>query len=232
MRKQMILVVEDETALAELLIYALRREGFTAIHAGTGRMAEERVRQEKPDLILLDLMLPDLSGFDLCKTASLEKWNIPIIMLTAKADMVDKLLGMELGADDYMTKPFDVREVIVRIKAVFRRIELATALAKGEAEAAVEIKDGIRIIKRQRVVLRDREKVELKNKEFDLLLFLAENRGIVFTRAQLLDHVWGYDFPGDTRTVDIHVQRLRKKLDREGEASIIETIFGVGYKLP
>lgn len=232
MRKQTILVVEDETALAELLVYALRREGYSVLQAGTGKKAKELVCIEKPDLILLDLMLPDLSGFDFCKTASMEKWNIPIIMLTAKSDMVDKLLGMELGADDYMTKPFDVREVIVRIKAVFRRIELVTTHAEEGTTGPIEIMGQIQIIKRQRVVKKDEEKIELKNKEFDLLLFLAENRRTVFTRPQLLDHVWGYDFPGDTRTVDIHVQRLRKKLDRKGEESLIETVFGVGYKMP
>ena len=153
-------------------------------------------------------------------------------MLTAKSDMVDKLLGMELGADDYMTKPFDVREVIVRIKAVFRRIELVTTHAEEGTTGPIEIMGQIQIIKRQRVVKKDEEKIELKNKEFDLLLFLAENRRTVFTRPQLLDHVWGYDFPGDTRTVDIHVQRLRKKLDRKGEESLIETVFSVGYKMP
>jgi len=231
MGKQTILVVEDEIALGELLIYALQREGYTALHAGTGQRAIELVNIQKPDLILLDLMLPDLSGFDLCRTASIEKWNIPIIILTAKADMLDKLLGMELGADDYMTKPFDVREVIVRIKAVFRRIELVTTLAKGEGAESLELKGEVRIHKQQRVVTKSDEKIELKNKEFDLLLFLAENRGIVFTRPQLLDRVWGYDFAGDTRTVDIHVQRLRKKIDPSKEDSLIETVFGVGYKM-
>ncbi|MFC4809738.1 response regulator transcription factor [Paenibacillus sp. GCM10023250] len=232
MDKRTILVVEDEKALSELLVYALEREGFAAASAGSGTEAANRVRASRPDLILLDLMLPDMSGFDLCRTASREGWNIPIIMLTAKSDMVDKLLGMELGADDYITKPFDVREVVVRIKAVFRRIEQVIGREAAQAPETIALRGDIEIRKAQRLVCREGTKIELKNKEFELLLFFAEHRGIVFTRPQLLNRVWGYDFAGDTRTVDIHVQRLRKKLDKPGEVSVIDTVFAVGYRMP
>ena len=233
MRNHKILIVEDEKALSELLAYALEREGFQTLTASGGQQAAELARANRPDLILLDLMLPDMSGFDLCRIASRESWNTPIIMLTAKSEMVDKLLGMELGADDYITKPFDVREVVVRIKAVFRRIEQVMGRKAGQAPAeALVVRNTIEILPQQRLVRRDGEKIELKNKEFELLLFFAENPGIVFTRPQLLNRVWGYDFAGDTRTVDIHVQRLRKKLDHADEVSIIETVFAVGYRMP
>ncbi|MBW7455190.1 response regulator transcription factor [Paenibacillus sepulcri] len=232
MLKQKILVVEDEEAIAELLVYALEREGFSVMRASTGNEAESMGRSGRPDLILLDLMLPDGSGFELCKIAAKEDWNIPIIMLTAKSDMVDKILGMELGADDYITKPFDVREVIVRIKAIFRRIGLVIKQSQGNAAERLAIGGQIEIARRQRKAWKNDEETDLKNKEFDLLLFLADNRGIVFTRPQLLDQVWGFDFAGDTRTVDIHVQRLRKKLDDGDGNSVIETVFGVGYRMP
>lgn len=228
MGKQKIFIVEDEAPIAELLAYNLEKEGYAVVSTGKGEEAAELIRANRPDLILLDLMLPDMSGFDICRIASTENWNIPIIMLTAKSDIVDKLLGMELGADDYVTKPFDIREVIVRIKAVFRRIEQVMGQSDPEGEGMIRIYDSIEIGKRQREVKKEGEKVVLKNREFDLLMFLAEHRGMVFTRSQLLDKVWGYEFAGDTRTVDIHVQRLRKKLD----AAIIDTVFGVGYRMP
>ncbi|MFU1795931.1 response regulator transcription factor [Paenibacillus azoreducens] len=228
MRKQKVFIVEDEAPIAELLAYNLEKEGYVVASTGKGEEALELIRANHPDLILLDLMLPDMSGFDICRIASTENWNIPIIMLTAKSDIVDKLLGMELGADDYVTKPFDIREVIVRIKAIFRRIEQVMGQSDLDGEGMIRIYDSIEIGKRQREVKKEGEKVVLKNMEFDLLLFLAEHRGIVFTRSQLLDQVWGYEFAGDTRTVDIHVQRLRKKLD----AAIIDTVFGVGYRMP
>ncbi|MBE9914039.1 response regulator transcription factor [Paenibacillus donghaensis] len=228
MRKQKVFIVEDEAPIAELLAYNLEKEGYVVASTGKGEEALELIRANRPDLILLDLMLPDMSGFDICRIASTENWNVPIIMLTAKSDIVDKLLGMELGADDYVTKPFDIREVIVRIKAIFRRIEQVMGQSDLDGEGMIRIYDSIEIGKRQREVKKEGEKVVLKNMEFDLLLFLAEHRGIVFTRSQLLDQVWGYEFAGDTRTVDIHVQRLRKKLD----AAVIDTVFGVGYRMP
>ncbi len=234
MKNHHILIVEDETAIAELLVYKLEKEGYKATSADTGHEAIQLIHSNPPDLILLDLMLPDMSGFELCRAVSMKSLNIPIIMLTAKSDIVDKLLGMELGADDYITKPFDIREVIVRIKAIFRRIErvIGSDQSPISSEAVVSVHDRIEIDKRQRIVRRNGEKIELKNKEFKLLLFFAENKNAVYTRPELLDQVWGFEYAGDTRTVDIHVQRLRKKLDCSGEVSIIETVFGVGYRMP
>ncbi|UVI29249.1 response regulator transcription factor [Paenibacillus spongiae] len=231
MPNEKIVVVEDETAIAELLVYALQKEGYRVRHAATGQEAIDLVRSFKPEMLLLDLMLPDLSGFDLCKSASRDNWGIPIIMLTAKSDTVDKILGIELGADDYIVKPFDIREVVARIRAVFRRIELVAERFSREEAAPIIVGEGIEISKQKREVKKCGEPVELKNKEFDLLLFLAENQRIVFTRAELLDKVWGFTYSGDTRTVDIHVQRIRKKLDAPDSPSCIETVFGVGYRL-
>ncbi|RXZ80641.1 DNA-binding response regulator [Paenibacillaceae bacterium] len=233
MGKQRIMIVEDEPAIAELLAYRLEKEGYDVVSAATGTEAITNRHAHQPDLMLLDVMLPDMSGFDLCRFASQHNWNIPIIMLTAKSDIVDKLLGIELGADDYITKPFDVREVAVRIKAVFRRIDQAKGhSSRSDGMQKIAVNGQIEIVKEQRSVIKNGEKIELKNKEFDLLLFFAEHKSIVFTRSQLLDQVWGYSFAGDTRTVDIHVQRLRRKLDNDKELSLIETVFGVGYRMP
>ena len=188
------------------------------------------VSEFKPELILLDLMLPDGSGYDICRAVSRDT-AIPIVMLTAKSDIVDRILGIELGADDFITKPFDLREVTVRIKAIFRRIELTSeALEAVEAETLPAGND-IMICKPRREVQKHGKRIELTNKEYELLLFMAENRGRVLSRADLLDKVWGFDFAGDTRTVDIHVQRLRKKLDEDGGVAFIETVFGIGYML-
>ena len=188
------------------------------------------VSEFKPELILLDLMLPDGSGYDICRAVSRDT-AIPIVMLTAKSDIVDRILGIELGAEDFITKPFDLREVTVRIKAIFRRIELTSeALEAVEAETLPAGND-IMICKPRREVQKHGKRIELTNKEYELLLFMAENRGRVLSRADLLDKVWGFDFAGDTRTVDIHVQRLRKKLDEDGGVAFIETVFGIGYML-
>jgi DNA-binding response OmpR family regulator len=230
MDQRRILIIEDEDSISDLLSYSIRKEGFTTRVAHDGEHGIKYIADFKPHLILLDLMLPDISGFEICKRVT-NMHNIPIIMITAKSDTFDKILGMELGADDYITKPFDIREVLVRIKAIFRRIDLITESTEIHQTDTVSISKGIELIREKREVLRNGNRVELTNKEFDLLLFLAENRGRVFTRADLLDRVWGFEFVGDTRTVDIHVQRLRKKLDEDRESSIIETVFGIGYKL-
>jgi DNA-binding response OmpR family regulator len=150
-------------------------------------------------------------------------------MLTAKSDTIDKILGMELGADDYITKPFDIREVIVRIKAILRRIELTSEIK--DNSQCLKLDNNIEILKDRREVLKSGSRIELTNKEYELLIFLSENRGKIFSRSDLLDKVWGFDFIGDTRTVDIHVQRLRKKLCESKDMSVIETVFGIGYKI-
>lgn len=230
MANKKIIIIEDETAISDFICYSLSKEGYIVKAFENGEDGINALESFKPNLIILDLMLPDISGFDICKNVT-NTFNIPIIIITAKCDITDKLLGMELGADDYITKPFDMREVLVRIKSIFRRIELTKEIVIGNEDNAIVIQKYIEIYKDERKVLKDGQEVELTPKEFDLLLFLAENGGKVFSRAQLLDKVWGFEYIGDTRTVDIHVQRIRKKLDKVKNYSIIETVFGVGYKL-
>jgi DNA-binding response OmpR family regulator len=230
MHQKKVLIIEDEVYIADLLSYSLSKEGFITKVTLNGQEGLEAVQDFKPDLFILDLMLPDISGFEICKKISKE-YSLPIVIITAKADTIDKILGIELGADDYITKPFDIREVIVRIKAIFRRIELVSESSEIENFETVKVGACIEIYKAKREVLKNNHRVELTNKEYDLLLFLSENKGRVFSRSELLDKVWGFEFVGDTRTVDIHIQRLRKKLDEYKGMSIIETVFGIGYKL-
>ncbi|MEC0180948.1 response regulator transcription factor [Paenibacillus peoriae] len=230
MRQKRILLIEDEESIRDLLSYSLQKEGFVTKEAATGAQGLEILKQSKPDLILLDLMLPDMSGFDICKQVSLDS-TIPVIMITAKSDTLDKVVGMELGADDYITKPFDIREVIARVRAIFRRIELIGDSMENLTFDMIRLGTGIVIYKDKREVWKNGMRIALTNKEYDLLLCFAEYQGRVFSRSELLDKVWGFDFAGDTRTVDIHVQRIRKKLDEAHSFSIIETVFGIGYKL-
>ncbi len=230
MKQKKILIVEDEGAIRDILSYALRKEGFAVVEAATGQDGLSQLDRSKPELVLLDLMLPDMSGFDLCRKLS-ANLKIPVIMITAKSDMMDKVLGMELGADDYITKPFDIREVVARVRAIFRRIEQISESLESQSFDVITLDSRIEIRKSEREVLNNGQRAGLTNKEYDLLLFLASHHRRVFTRTELLDKVWGFDFAGDTRTVDIHVQRIRKKLDNAQGASVIETVFGVGYKL-
>ncbi|NRY61669.1 response regulator transcription factor [Clostridium beijerinckii] len=230
MELKKILIIEDEDYISDLLSYSLKKEGFNTKIAPNGERGLDLIDEFKPDLLILDLMLPDINGFEICKKVSRE-YTIPVVMITAKSDTFDKILGIELGADDYITKPFDIREVIVRIKAIFRRISLTSESKENESFGEVKVGEDIIIYKEKREVLKENSRIELTNKEYDLLLFLAENKERVFSRSALLDKVWGFEFVGDTRTVDIHVQRLRKKLDENKSTSIIETVFGVGYKL-
>lgn len=228
--RKKVLIIEDEVPIGELLLYSLAREGFSSRHAKDGKQAIELIREFKPDLIILDVMLPDVSGFDICKQVTKE-YNIPIIILTAKADITDRILGLELGADDYITKPFDTREVIVRIRTIFRRLERALQVIENKEDKSIIITENIKIINEEHQVLKDDVFIELTPKEYGLLFLLAQNKGKVFSRSELLDKVWGMDYFGDSRTVDIHVQRIRKKLDDGKNLSIIETVFGTGYKL-
>ncbi|RRJ61805.1 DNA-binding response regulator [Paenibacillus oralis] len=231
MRQKQILIIEDEDAIRDILSYSLGKEGFVIHEASTGTEGLEMLSRLTPDLVLLDLMLPDMSGFDICRQMSAAT-KTPVIMITAKSDMLDKVLGMELGADDYITKPFDIREVVARIRAIFRRIDLISETLENQSFEVIRLGKHIEIRKDEREVWKDGQRAGLTNKEYDLLLFLAINNRKVFTRSELLDKVWGYDFAGDTRTVDIHVQRIRKKLENgEQGASMIETVFGVGYKM-
>lgn len=222
--KTTILVVDDDEHIRELVSLYLEKEGFTVASAVDGASAVAAIAQDTPALVVLDLMLPGMSGYDVCKQVRAGS-NVPIIMLTARDEDVDKIVGLELGADDYLTKPFNPRELVARVKALLRR-------ANGEAVAAAThvIRSGALSIDKQRreVKVGDRELI-LRTKEFDLLAMLAENAGIVLTREQLLDRVWGYNFYGETRTVDVHVQHVRAKLADTGLN--IVTVRGVGYKL-
>ena len=224
MRKKKILVVEDEYSINDAITFALNNEGYETLSAFSGKEALEKFKEFKPDLILLDLMLGDMDGFDICKELSKEAY---IIMLTARGELLDKIIGMELGADDYIVKPFEIKEVLVRIKAIFRRGEQILK----ERATIEEEKEEVKLIinKKDRSVIKNGEIVSLRRKEFDLLLYLYENKGIVISRDKLLDKVWGYDYEGDTRTVDVHIRRIRKKLKEDKDDSIIETVFGVGY---
>lgn len=225
MEKTRILIIEDEAAIADLLEYGLNAEGYTTQKAGTGADGLLLVGSFKPDLLLLDWMLPDISGLEICKKVT-EAYNLPILMITAKSDITDKVLGLEFGADDYITKPFDLREVIARIRTILRRLA-HSGRSGGEAEeTSIRFKD-IEIRVAERAVKKDGEPVELTPKEFDLLMMLFRNKGRIFSRTELLDVVWGYDYAGDTRTVDTHIQRLRKKLD---VSDLVTTVFSIGYK--
>ena len=219
---QKILIVEDERPISELLQYGFKKEGYDVKPALDGKTALKLIDEYVPDIILLDLMLPDMDGLAICRTVTQEK-NIPIVIVSAKNDQMDKLIGLEYGADDYITKPFDIREVILRVKSILRRAERTPS-----GDAGVLTMRNITLdMKRHEVHVGD-ELIELTPKEFMLLEVLIKNRGNVLTRSDLLREVWEFEYMGDTRTVDIHIQRLRKKL---GSDSAITTVFGVGYKM-
>ncbi|KEI02264.1 XRE family transcriptional regulator [Clostridium botulinum] len=233
--KENILIIEDEENIRDILNYSLNNEGYSIKEASTGEEGIKIIENSNIDLIILDLMLPGISGYDVCREIN-PNYKIPIIMLTAKNDIVDKVIGLELGADDYITKPFDIREVIARIKVCLRRIkELDKQYYEDkngeDSQNIMKIDENIKIFIDSREIFKDEEIINLKPKEYDLLYFLARNKNIVFSREQLLDDIWGYDFLGDSRTVDVHVQRIRKKLGVTGKNSIIKTVFGVGYKM-
>jgi DNA-binding response OmpR family regulator len=219
-----VMIVDDDEHIRELASLYLQKEGFDVSWAGDGTSALEKIQQLSPNLVVLDLMLPGMSGYDVCKQLRLES-NVPIIMLTARDEDVDKIVGLELGADDYLTKPFNPRELVARVKAILRRAENAN-----DPVAASVIRLGDLLIdKARREATAAGRDLALRTKEFDLLAALAENAGIVLTREQLLDRVWGYSFYGETRTVDVHVQHVRAKLAGSGLG--ITTVRGVGYKL-
>jgi DNA-binding response OmpR family regulator len=226
MTARKILVAEDDRTLAETLAYNLRIEGFEPTIARSGLDAIALTRTQQPDLLLLDVMLPEIDGFEVCRTVRASS-TVPIIMLTARDDEVDRVLGLELGADDYVIKPFSLRELLARIRAALRRVDLGntvnTSLEPIESDS-VEVRPG------SRSVYREGRPVHLLPREFDLLLHLMRNRGIVLTREQLLETVWGRDYMGDARTVDVHVRRLRMKIERDSsDPHIIRTVYGVGY---
>ncbi len=222
-----VLIIEDEKDLAELLAFNLEKEGYAATCVHDGKLGLERASTDLPDLILLDLMLPGLLGTEICKALRKEKQTaqIPIIMITAKGDEIDRVVGFEVGADDYIVKPFSMREVSLRVKAVMRRFENEADI---QTPALFSI-GNIVIDKQRHTVLSAGGEVDLTSTEFKLLLFLAEKKECVQSREQLLQNVWGYNNSGDTRTVDTHVTRLRGKLGAPGD--IIKTVRGFGYKI-
>jgi DNA-binding response OmpR family regulator len=216
-----ILLIEDEENIAEMLRGFFERDGFRFFHAPDGEDGLRRLKTREVSAVLLDLNLPGMDGVEVCRKIRATS-NVPIIMLTARDSEVDKVVGLELGADDYVTKPFSPRELLARVKAVMRRSEEAPTQA-----SAIEIEGFVIDSGRRRVTTPAGETVEPTAREFDLLWYLAENRGLALSRAQILSAVWGYDYFGETRTVDVHVRQLRKKLD----GLALETVWGVGYRL-
>ncbi len=223
-----ILVVEDDRNLLDTLKYNLVKEGYEVFTAADGEEALEAARKEKPNLIVLDVMLPKMSGFEVCRILRKEIIT-PILMLTAKADEIDKVVGLEIGADDYMTKPFSLRELLARMRAILRR----SRMVEGNSSSEAVLKAGdIEIDMARHRAVKGTKTLELTLKEYDLLVFLVNNKGLVFSRDQLLEKVWGYDFAGDTRTVDVHIRWLREKVeDNPNEPKLLLTVRGVGYKL-
>lgn len=222
--KNKILVVDDERNIVELVRLYMEKEGFETVCAYTGSEALQKFKEENPDLIILDLMLPEIDGWQICREIR-KTSQVPIIMLTAKSDTFDKVLGLELGADDYMTKPFEAKELLARVKAVLRRSESQEPKFGGEVSfknLSVNIDNyELKICGKQ---------VEAPPKEIELLHFLASNPNRVYTREQLLEEVWGFDYFGDSRTVDVHIKRLREKLEGVEADWQLKTVWGVGYK--
>ncbi len=226
---QKILIVDDEQPIRTLLDYNLKQSNFITIMAADGEEAVVKVESENPDLILLDLMLPKMDGIEVCKILRQRNINTPIIMLTAKGEETDKVLGLEIGADDYMTKPFSPREVIARVKAVLRRSGERTGI--DEDEGQILRSASLTVHPEQYEAYLNEEALEFTPKEFELLVYFMQNKNRVLTRDQLLSAVWNYDFAGDTRIVDVHVSHLREKIEENTRKPIfIKTVRGIGYK--
>jgi two-component system OmpR family response regulator len=224
-----VLIVEDDANLRETLKYNLRKDGYDVFTAGDGEQAIEVARREKPGLLILDIMLPKINGFEVCRILRKEM-TMPILMLTAKADETDKIVGLEIGADDYMTKPFSMRELLARVRAMLRRTKMVEA-SSASKPASIKIRKLEIDVARHRASLAGTI-LELSPKEFDLLAFLAKNKGLVFSREQLLEKVWGYDYAGDSRTVDVHIRWLRQKIETDPTHPMyFVTVRGTGYKL-
>lgn len=234
-----ILVVDDEPPIREFVEINLRRAGFAVTSVGNGRAAlnaidDGTLRSDPPDLIVLDLMLPDIDGFELCRELR-ARTAVPIIMLTARIEDVDKILGLELGADDYITKPFNPRELVARIKSMLRRMDLAVQQRDSKSQIRLrdeQINDEVILDMLARRVSRDGKEIDLTPKEYELFKLMATHQGQVFSRETLLEQVWGYEYAGDTRTVDVHIRRLREKLEADPyNPRLILTEWGIGYKI-
>ncbi|PGL73083.1 response regulator transcription factor [Bacillus sp. AFS055030] len=220
-----VLIVDDEKSIVDPLTYAFRREGFIVEYAFNGKEALDKIPAFKPDILISDIMMPVMNGLDLCKQIG-NKEGLGIILLTAKDDIIDRVLGLEFGADDYITKPFDIRELLARTRSLLRRLKKQSSL---DEKKSISI-NKLQVIPAQRKVIVDGTNLELTPKEFDLLVLLISNIDRIFSRDELLDLVWGMEYIGGTRTVDIHIQRLRKKLGNSYQ-HLIHTVFGVGYKI-
>lgn len=233
LNKQKILIVDDDYSIAELISLYLQKECYDTSIVGDGEEALKVFSEYSPDIIILDLMLPGIDGYEVCRRIR-SKSSIPIIMLSAKGETFDKVLGLELGADDYMIKPFDSKELVARVKAVLRRYSFANdereekKKAESESDKSIHYKDLSINLSNYSVVYKNKV-IDMPPKELELLYFLANSPNQVFTREQLLDHIWGYEFAGDSRTVDVHIKRLREKLSGNDEWDI-STVWGIGYK--
>lgn len=223
--KEKILIIDDDENICELVKLYLLKEGFDVVTASNGKEGMEKFEQEKPDLVILDIMMPEMDGWEVCRAIK-KKWSTPIMMLSAKGETLDKVLGLELGADDYIVKPFQPKELVARVKAVLRR---SGRQKEEEEEEEIVLPDLVVNKKRYTVEIKG-ELVEMPPKEFQLLYQFVSNPNKVFTRETLLQNIWGYDFFGDSRTVDVHIKRLRNKINIGNESWELKTIWGIGYK--
>jgi len=231
-----ILVVDDEISLQETLAYNLKKQGYGVLTTGDGNEALEMAREQKPDLIILDVMLPGIDGFAVCRILRKEM-STPVLMLTARDDEIDRVVGLEVGADDYLSKPFSMRELIARVKAMLRRVRLIREeidqqeALDGKRKSEILDFDNLRIDMTRREILVDEKVVPFKPKEYELLTFFAQHQGQVLSREMILERVWGWDFIGDSRTVDVHVRWLREKIERDpANPRRIITVRGAGYR--
>jgi DNA-binding response OmpR family regulator len=225
-----ILIVEDEISLQETLAYNLKKQGYEVEAVGDGLEALRAAREGKPDLILLDIMLPGMDGFEVCRTLR-QEMNTPVLMLTAREDEVDRIVGLEVGADDYLTKPFSMRELIARVKAMLRRVRLIRQESIEQNQKDYFLFGNLVIDENRREILLKEKPMALKPKEYDLLLFLARHKGQVLTRDTILEKVWGWEYIGDSRTVDVHVRWLREKIEEDPAVPVrIITVRGAGYR--
>jgi two-component system, OmpR family, response regulator len=231
MANQKILIVEDDTTLLDVLKYNLEKEGFEVVTAGDGVKALEEVRTEQPSMIILDIMLPNMDGYEVCRIVRSEM-TVPILMLTAKAGEIDKVVGLEIGADDYMTKPFSTRELMARIRALLRRSVITRETTAEDVETVPTLKSGNLELDISRHEARvDNRNIDLSPKEFDLLAYLMKHKGKVYNRDFLLKQIWDYEYSGDSRTIDVHIRWLRKKIEIDPDhPERIITLRGVGYK--
>ncbi len=238
MKSSRLLIVEDEPTLLETLKYNLERQGYDVVTASDGVQALSTAREEKPELVILDVMLPGLDGFEVCRILR-QEMSLPILMLTAKDEEVEKIVGLEVGADDYLTKPFSMRELLARVRAHLRRVRLLREELGSSGQGIHESPNGgvaftfddLVIDESRREIRRDGGVLALKPKEFELLLFLARNRGIALGRSLILERVWGWDFDGGSRTVDVHIRWLREKIEVDpASPSRILTVRGIGYR--